>query len=112
MSETSNKEARPPRRVSLLTGTLVILVAIILLYVWFGAIFPPNVASLARRVRCRSNLRQLGMMLVAYAEDNHGVYPRHQAWCDVLVAEHGDKDVNDVLLCLEERMRQGRAVTR
>jgi len=99
MSGTSNKEKRPQVKVSLLTGTLVILGATGVFFVLFQVIRPDHTPS-ARRLKCGSNLNQLGKMLAVYANENGGQYPPCDQWCDALVAEFGaDGDVNDVLRC-------------
>ncbi len=41
----------------------------------------------AQRTQCISNLRQLGLVLHAYAEDNHG-YPDWPGWCVELEREN------------------------
>ena len=37
-----------------------------------------------------ANLKKLGVSLVLYAEENQGMYPSHEAWCDLLVAKFGE----------------------
>ncbi|HEY5504568.1 MAG TPA: DUF4190 domain-containing protein, partial [Sedimentisphaerales bacterium] len=51
--------------------------------------------SLGQRVVCMSNLRQLGVSTMMYAENNKGQYPTTDKWCDLL--EPYCKNINNVL---------------
>ena len=99
MNEASNKQPRLQYRFSLLTGTLLIVLATGVLFVLFETL-RPDYTPRYRQLRCLGNLKQLGMMLTLYAHENRDMYPPVQRWSDVLVAEYGQEDdVNDILHC-------------
>ncbi len=50
----------------------------------------------AQRIVCASNLRQIGIMMVMYAEENDQ-YPTADKWCDLLL-EHAEAS-NSMFLC-------------
>lgn len=93
MSEKEVKKPRRPIRVSTLTGTLVIL-AVIMVFAVFRVILAPDVAPLARRVKCHSNMKLLFLSLAMYAQDHGGAYPTPERWCDSLV-EWTREDLDD-----------------
>jgi hypothetical protein len=100
MSETSDKKPRPPFRVSLLTGTIVILLATALLSVLFGPMCMRRHPPIQVHLACTKNLHELGLYLLMYAEDNEGRYPSPERWCDLLVAKYGeDEDFKNLLRC-------------
>jgi prepilin-type processing-associated H-X9-DG protein len=58
---------------------LVELLVVIGILVLIGAILTPSLCrsrETANRVKCSSNLRQLGQAMLLYANDNHGHFPR------------------------------------
>src|SRR5215212_6397963 len=62
--------------------TLVELLVVIGIIALLISILMPALSAAnerARRVRCSSNLRQIGQGLLLYANDNRGVYPRTAA---------------------------------
>ncbi len=83
MSETSENKSRPKFRVSCLTGTLIIVLAIVLI-----ATLGPMCASGERRTDplkgCQASLKGLSLCLCMYAEDHEGQYPPAETWCDLL----------------------------
>jgi len=91
MTETSTKQPRHQFKVSCLTGTLVILLAIVFLFVFFGpmCVHPPH--HRFRSTACMANLRQLGLAMIVYAEEHGGRYPPAQRWCDLLADGHVDE---------------------
>jgi hypothetical protein len=101
MTKTASEKPRPGLGVSPLTGTVVILITVVLsvfLFVW-----PPTCKERyrpSRAIVCLGNLRQLGLCLRMYAAEHEGRYPPAQRWCDVLVAEYGEhEDLNKVFRC-------------
>lgn len=61
---------------------------IILLIIMLAAIVIPQMGKLGeggRRIICGNNLKQLGFVMRAYANDNKGLYPTCSQWCDLLV---------------------------
>jgi len=97
MSERDVKEARRPIRISLLPGTLLILVSIPVLFALFGPSHtrPPG---LLNRHKCGANLKSLCIYLAFYAQDHGDAYPTPERWCDLLVemAEREADDPNEV----------------
>jgi len=99
MSETSGKKPRSQLRVSCLTGTLVILLAIVVLAL---ILLRRPSSPLPKRLVCQENLKKLGVILIQYAHENGGLYPPGERWCDVLTTRfRGEVDFNDVLRCPE-----------
>jgi len=100
MSTTSKNEGRSPLKVSPLAGTLVILAAIGVLYLVFGKVFREDHMPSLMKIKCQEHLKELGDLLVVYADEHDGRYPPHQGWCDELMARYGQtEDVDHVLLC-------------
>jgi prepilin-type processing-associated H-X9-DG protein len=48
-----------------------------------------QVRRLAERIECGTNLSAIGKAMVVYANDNNGMYPTPEKWCDLLI-EHTD----------------------
>jgi len=64
------------------------------------AILMPALArarSMGQRVVCMSNLKQLGVATMMYAENNKGQYPTADKWCDLLGPYYGNN--SKVLIC-------------
>jgi prepilin-type processing-associated H-X9-DG protein len=99
MSETSSKKPRSQFRVSCLTGTLVILLAIVF-FVQFFLVRPSSPQP--KRLACLANLKQLGVALLLYGEEHGGQYPTVEQWCDLLVTEFGEEEsFKDTFHCPE-----------
>ena len=92
MAETPDKSPHPQVRISLLTGTLLILVAIVLLSLLFGPIFTPDHPHHSRRVTCQVNLKQLTLGLIIYAAEYDDLFPSALQWCDLTVDVFGGKE--------------------
>jgi len=85
MSETSTKESRSQFKVSRLTSSVVILIAIGLLFFFFGPVYLLESPQTPRAgVTCLGNLKQLGLAALIYADDYDGQYPSPERWCDLL----------------------------
>ena len=85
MSEASTKEPRSQFKVSRLTGSVVILIAIGLLFFFFGPVYLLESPQTPRgSVTCLGNLKQLGLGSLIYADDYDGQYPAAERWCDLL----------------------------
>ena len=69
------------RRCPCAFGLLELLVVISILGLLVSFLLPSLCSSreTANRVKCSSNLRQIGQALLLYAQDNHGAYPRTTA---------------------------------
>jgi len=52
--------------------------------------------SLAQRAACMSNLKQLGIAAIMYADDNNEQYPTADKWCDLLEPYYKN---NNILIC-------------
>jgi len=87
MSEKSTTKPRPRFGVSLLAGTVVILLAIVFLFILLET--PHRRHPSPMRALCMANLRQLGLALVVYASEHSDQYPSAGQWCDLLAAQHG-----------------------
>ena len=64
------------------------LVAVILAAAGIGVIFLPalrRIRCIAPRMRCGTNLSQLGESLLIYANDNDDKFPTADKWCDLLI---------------------------
>jgi len=53
--------------------------------------------SMGQRAVCMSNLKQLGISTMMYAENNKGQYPTADKWCDLLEPYY--KNNSNVLIC-------------
>ncbi len=93
MSETSAKESCSRFRVSLLTGVILILMATVVLLLFFGPFGYRYPGSTSMKAPCMMNLRQLGLALIVYASEFDGRYPPVERWCDVLVDRGIDAEV-------------------
>ena len=91
MTETPSNEARPAKQISTFKGTLVILLAIPILFILIVVLRPHDPVDAARRVHCMANLKTLGQELVLYASENGDQYPPAEQWCDVLARQHADE---------------------
>ena len=67
----------PPRRRRAFTYVeLLVVLALIVLAIAFFLPWRTHRGESADRVKCASNLRQIGQALLLYSNDNRGVYPR------------------------------------
>ena len=79
----SNPSCRPVRRAFTLVELLVVIGIIALLI----SILLPSLSRARRegqRIKCLSNLRQIGTALFSYQNDNRGCYPVHTMWGNLL----------------------------
>lgn len=75
--------------VSTITGVFILLLAVTLLFIFFGAVCrPPHVMS--KKLICKQNFRVLFLYVSLYANDNTGQYPPAERWCDALVESISD----------------------
>ena len=58
--------------------------------------------SLGQRAVCMSNLKQLGVTTMMYADNNKGQYPTADKWCDLLEPYYKN---NNVLICPATRKK-------
>src|SRR4051812_21995720 len=77
---------RPPRSHTGFALLDLLIVCAILIFVGaFTTLLAQNANNRDNRVRCVSNLRQIGQAILLYANENRGVYPR--ALYDPLTAD-------------------------
>jgi hypothetical protein len=68
-------------------GIAVSSVGMIILPIIMLAILMPALVKardMASRVMCENNMKSLGVAMIAYANDNKGLYPTSSQWCDLL----------------------------
>src|SRR5947209_4245909 len=68
--------SRPRTRGAFTYVELLVVLVLIVLAIAFLLPTRRHQGESAVRVRCSSNLRQIGQALLLYANDNHGAYPR------------------------------------
>jgi len=69
---------------------IVLPVVVIPFMALLMAIFMPALAQvrhLAQRTLCSTNLSAIGIAMAVYANDNDGMYPAPEKWCDLLIEE-------------------------
>lgn len=77
----------------------IIVIFCILAFLWF--VLPISRSprrTIARRVLCQLNLKQLGMSMKKYAGDISGDYPPHDKWCDLIKPYFG-RDAEIIMRC-------------
>jgi prepilin-type processing-associated H-X9-DG protein len=73
-------------------STVVTVITLVALAAFFAALLVPSVGrsrETANRVKCASNMRQIGQAILLYSNENHGAYPR-------TIYQGGDQVIPDV----------------
>jgi len=73
----SQRRARRPRAFSYLELLVVLALIVLLISFLLPSLHRPHDSS--NRMKCASNLRQIGQALLLYSNDNRGAYPRTRA---------------------------------
>ena len=66
--------------------TLIELLVVIAIIAILAALLLPALARAkikAQAIKCTSNLKQIGVSFIMYADDNRGFFPAHSAWANV-----------------------------
>jgi prepilin-type processing-associated H-X9-DG protein len=81
------------------TGLAVPIVALPFVAISLGIMLPApaRARSLGQRAVCMSNLKQLGVAAIMYADNNKRQYPPADKWCDLLEPYY--KNNSNVLIC-------------
>lgn len=75
-AEITRKKIVPPHRTNAFTLIeLLVVIVIIGILATLAMVSIPRVTESARRTKCLANLRQIGMALKTYANDNNQLYP-------------------------------------
>jgi prepilin-type processing-associated H-X9-DG protein len=69
-----------------ITGIVVPIVALPFVAIMMGIMMPAlaKARDVAQRQICANNLKQLGVAMMQYAEDNNDQFPTSDKWCDLL----------------------------
>jgi prepilin-type processing-associated H-X9-DG protein len=89
-----------------ITGIAVPVAALPIVAMLMGIMMPALVRarSMGQRAVCMSNLKQLGVSTMMYAENNKGQYPTTDKWCDLLGPYYGNN--SNVLICPATRNKK------
>lgn len=86
------------KRKKILKGkTLAVLVALISLLLFFTVLMQRRIRSIPYPMLCAEQLRNLGLSMAVYVEENSGRYPTADKWCDLLLENTNITD--DDFLC-------------
>ena len=87
LSKSRNREMKTDMKKIRLGFTLIELLVVVAIIAILAAILLPALTKAkekARIVVCASNLKQIGLAMDLYTNDNNGVYPVHSTWSNLL----------------------------
>jgi prepilin-type processing-associated H-X9-DG protein len=89
-----------------ITGIAVPVAALPFVAISLGVMLPALVRArdMGQRAVCMSNLKQLGVAAITYADNNKGQYPTADKWCDLLEPYYGNN--GNVLICPATRNKK------
>jgi len=97
MSDNENRKSQDTGREPLnILSMIGITIAVLILAGLFYHSFSPSVKPIKSllfptKIQCATNMQNLAKAMMAYAEDNEGIFPSSDHWCDVLSDQPGVK---------------------
>jgi prepilin-type processing-associated H-X9-DG protein len=92
-----NAETKKSQKIRWLLVIEICIIFFVILFIISQFFVPYHDRDSANRFLCMSRLKNLGLVLINYAQDHNNMYPDANKWCDILIQ---DKDFHqDMLWC-------------